>query len=198
MLSTMVEEKDDKREQILAAALTAFARYGYKQTTMDSIAEETDLSRSGLYLYYKNKKDIFRSVAQSLHTRALEQAATAMALDASLEDKLYAAFLRRDAVFSVVYESPHGDELIDLSIRVTADIAAEAEQGLVMLLAGFFEDALRNHDESLPRTAISPHDYAELLVHSSMGLKDRSTSFDQFHEKLKPLIQIFVAAISPK
>jgi AcrR family transcriptional regulator len=43
------------RERIVSEALTLFARDGYEQTTMESIAEAADVSPSTLYRYFPSK-----------------------------------------------------------------------------------------------------------------------------------------------
>ena len=41
--------KEERRAQILQAALTCFARKGYHLTTMDDIVAESGLSKGSLY-----------------------------------------------------------------------------------------------------------------------------------------------------
>lgn len=57
--------KEDRREQILKAAIACFARKGYHLTTMDDIVAESGLSKGSLYWHYKNKKDLFLSIMAS-------------------------------------------------------------------------------------------------------------------------------------
>jgi AcrR family transcriptional regulator len=54
--------RDLTREQIIAAASTAFSRFGYKKTTLDDIASLTNRGKTGIYYYFKSKDDIFREV----------------------------------------------------------------------------------------------------------------------------------------
>ena len=59
--------KEDKKIQILEAALDAFARYGYKKTTLDDVASALDMTKGNLYLYFQNKKDLYeKTVAFAL------------------------------------------------------------------------------------------------------------------------------------
>ena len=53
----------DRQDAILDAAFHAFATYGYRRTAMDDIARGAGMSRTALYLHYRNKEDIFRSLA---------------------------------------------------------------------------------------------------------------------------------------
>lgn len=55
-------EKEKRREEIIDSAAKLFSK-GYENVTMEDIARETELARSTLYLYFKNKDDIYIAVA---------------------------------------------------------------------------------------------------------------------------------------
>lgn len=52
-------ERNERRESILKAAMQVYLQEGYHATTMEKIAEEAELSRATLYLYFKTKDEIF-------------------------------------------------------------------------------------------------------------------------------------------
>jgi len=52
-------ERTERRDSILQAAVRAYMEEGYHATTMDKIAEASELSRATLYLYFKTKDEIF-------------------------------------------------------------------------------------------------------------------------------------------
>lgn len=54
-------EHDKRREEILDKALDVFVREGYKDTTFQKIAERCGITRTILYLYFDNKREIFTS-----------------------------------------------------------------------------------------------------------------------------------------
>lgn len=55
-------EKEKRREEIIDSAAKLFSK-GYEYVTMEDIAKESELARSTLYLYFKNKEDIYIAVA---------------------------------------------------------------------------------------------------------------------------------------
>lgn len=55
-------EKGIRREMILDAAEKLFFSKGLEQTTMDEVAEATELSKGTIYLYFKNKEDLFHGI----------------------------------------------------------------------------------------------------------------------------------------
>ena len=196
-MSSVDNVKSLKRKQILAAALIVFSRYGYKRTTMNDIAQNTGISRAALYLYYKNKEEIFRSLAYDLHEKALAAAKQALGLQAPFATRLLTAFRGKNEEFSVIYDSPHGEELIELGMQVTADLASQAEADYIALFATFFEKAESNGEIDLAPLNLRPATCAEYLIKSSYGLKMGKPTIDQMQERLEKLIRIFVTAVLP-
>jgi len=64
-----VDVADERRAQIIEAALACFARKGYHRTTMDDIVAESGLSKGSLYWYFKSKKEIFLAAVMPLFQR---------------------------------------------------------------------------------------------------------------------------------
>ena len=55
-------EREQRREEIITAAQKVFFEKGLPAATMDEIAEEAELSKGTLYLYYKSKEDLYLAV----------------------------------------------------------------------------------------------------------------------------------------
>lgn len=53
-----------RRQQILGAARTAFARFGYEGATVARLEEATGLSRGALFNYFPSKLDLFYAAAE--------------------------------------------------------------------------------------------------------------------------------------
>jgi len=58
-----VKEKERRRQQILIAAKRVFTEKGFNRTTMEDIAREAELSPGTLYLYFKNKDELYASLS---------------------------------------------------------------------------------------------------------------------------------------
>ncbi len=56
-------EKEKRRNDIIDVAERLFFSRGYDNVTMEDIARETELARGTLYLYFKNKDDIYIAIA---------------------------------------------------------------------------------------------------------------------------------------
>jgi AcrR family transcriptional regulator len=55
-------EKTMRRQQIQNAAKELFSQRGFSSTTMEEIAEKAELSPATLYLYFKNKEELYVSL----------------------------------------------------------------------------------------------------------------------------------------
>lgn len=51
--------RQNKKNEVLEAALKVFAEYGYKKSTVEDIAAKLDLTKGALYQYAKDKKDLY-------------------------------------------------------------------------------------------------------------------------------------------
>jgi AcrR family transcriptional regulator len=85
-----------RREQILAGALTCFARQGFHQTTMQDICHEAQLSPGAVYRYFVSKDAIIAACCGGNQQRAFELIDTAMAREGTqaVFTELADAFLR--------------------------------------------------------------------------------------------------------
>ncbi len=63
---------DERAAQILDAARACFMRQGYFATKMDEIAQESGLSKGGIYFHFDSKRDIFRSLVEHEYNRDME------------------------------------------------------------------------------------------------------------------------------
>jgi AcrR family transcriptional regulator len=55
---------DDRPREICAAALMVFAEKGFAAARLDEIARKAGVSKGTLYLYFKDKEDLFRAVVR--------------------------------------------------------------------------------------------------------------------------------------
>lgn len=63
-----------RREQILAAATTAFARGGFVATSLDDVAQEAGVSRVILYRHFDSKSELYRAVLMRARARLIAAA----------------------------------------------------------------------------------------------------------------------------
>lgn len=64
ILERKQREKEQRRNEILDAAEKIIFSKGLEQASMDEIAEMAELSKGTLYLYFKNKEDLYLAINQ--------------------------------------------------------------------------------------------------------------------------------------
>jgi AcrR family transcriptional regulator len=63
--------EQQRRDQILAAAMACFARQGYHATSMDDVVRESGLSVGAIYSYFPSKEDLFLSLSDARAEQSL-------------------------------------------------------------------------------------------------------------------------------
>jgi len=163
---------------------------------MEDIATEADVSRAALYLQFRNKEEIFRSLAQELHDEALARAAAALRCAQPLAERLRAAVEAKSLGFiEIAYNSPHGSELLDEKNRLCGDLAAEMERRFQELLTQLFRRATQVGEIDLVAVELSAAEAAELFARAISGLKGPGVSVDVYRKRLAALVRVFVAGL---
>lgn len=62
-----------KREQILDGALSVFMQMGFDAASMNDITREAGVSKGTLYVYFKNKEDLFAAIIERQKLRIFGQ-----------------------------------------------------------------------------------------------------------------------------
>ncbi|CAG9612205.1 HTH-type transcriptional regulator BetI [Bacillus rhizoplanae] len=81
----LIQIRDERREQILAAALSVFSRRGVTGTKMSMIVKEAGISHGLVYHYFKSKEELFVTLVKG----AIEGAQEAMSFVTSLSGTAY-------------------------------------------------------------------------------------------------------------
>lgn len=63
----------DRHQRILDAALQVFSRRGYRDASVDEIADAAQTSKGGVYFHFPNKETIFLALLQRTARRLLEK-----------------------------------------------------------------------------------------------------------------------------
>ncbi|HEY3525519.1 MAG TPA: TetR/AcrR family transcriptional regulator, partial [Nitrososphaeraceae archaeon] len=117
--------KTEIREKIVGAAIIAFSVHGYDRTRMDDIAETAKLSKGTLYLYFKNKEELFYAISENNIRELKEQLSVLFTKSEDLisdSQKFYVNFRKAsgpsDKVFlETIAESSRNRKLQDMLHR---------------------------------------------------------------------------------
>lgn len=81
-------EKAERRQTILAAAAEVFAGKGFAQATMEEVAVAAELSKGTLYLYFKNKDDLFLALSADVISLVMQDFESIAASEAPADQRL--------------------------------------------------------------------------------------------------------------
>ena len=110
-------EKENLRQEILDAARRLFLRNGFANVSMRQIAEKIEYSPTTIYLYFKDKADLFRSICEETFAKlegelsAIAQAHSDPALRLRQGAEAYIRFgLRYPHHYQLVFMTSHPDK----------------------------------------------------------------------------------------
>lgn len=181
----------ERQDAILDAAFHAFSTYGFRRTTMDDIAQGIGISRSALYLHFRNKNDIFKSLAKRYFEDAVTDVAAELAKpDRPGADTLAAAFHAYHGKFmDVVLGTPHGAEMLEAGHLISAELVVEGEARIQALLENWLSMA------PVP-PALGNADHLAATIHASLkGLKSAAISPEGYRAAQRQLAQMVALAL---
>lgn len=185
-------DDSDRHDAILDAAFGAFAAYGYKRTAMEDIARAAGLSRSALYLHFRSKEDIFRSLTQRYFEQALVDMEAALTQPGqTAEAALYAGFIAKDGkLMEVVLTTPHGAELLDAGFSASPDLVKTASARSAEVLARWLGA------RGLPPELGAAQSLAETIVAALMGIKSAARSIEDLRAGEAQLARLIARALA--
>ena len=183
---------DSKILSILGAAFEAFRMYGFRRTSMEDIARGAGMSRAALYLHFKNKEDIFRSMVRAYYAKAAELAKVELERQGSPAQLLKAAFEAQTGdEYREMLESPHGEELMDTKHKSSAEVAAQGEAALALVYAGWLSRETEAGRIDLSPFGGDPNEVAQTMLSALYGLKVGNPSYDDYCAGRNRLAEIF-------
>jgi AcrR family transcriptional regulator len=101
------EQKLHRQEEILAAAFEVFAAHGYEAARIDDVARQAGIAKGTIYLYFRDKEQLFRAVVRSLVQKRFDSIAgsfrgTGEQLLRELLSRMYSQVVRNEKVRSIV------------------------------------------------------------------------------------------------
>ncbi len=144
-------ERERRRQQIMVAAKRVFAEKGLNKTTMEDIAREAELSPGTLYLYFKNKDELYASLSlrilQYLIIR-LEHVNKSKSLEPeqrieSLTDALFDVYDFDPLMIINMFHLQSSETLKNLSEELLTEIEDLSRKSL-NIITNIFEDGIKS------------------------------------------------------
>jgi AcrR family transcriptional regulator len=193
---TESDTTESRRDALLEAAVSIFARYGFRKTSMDEVARAAGVSRQGLYLQFADKEALFRKAIDFRLNQQLRAAIIALSdPQADLEPRLIAACDEWAGRFVGML----GADAADLICAGTALAGATLSH-----YEARFEEALAHAVQLSPlasfctASGFSPPDVAKALHATARGLKQSSKSRQEFVQGITVAARMFCAPLSQR
>ena len=141
-------EKERRRQQIIVAAKRVFSEKGFNKATMEDIAHEAELSPGTLYLYFKNKEELYASLSlrilQYLHIRVehvnKEDLAPEQKMDALIE-AMYDVYAFDPLILINMFHLQSSETLKNLSPKLMSEIEKLSRKS-IGAIALIFEEGI--------------------------------------------------------
>ncbi|MCF6305525.1 MAG: TetR/AcrR family transcriptional regulator [Rhodobacteraceae bacterium] len=119
--------------------LTVFARYGFKKTSMEDIAQAADLSRQSIYNRFGSKEAVFDWTVETITTELFRQVTKVLTskTETPLETLLQAYNIWTGNHVSIWMGTGHGAEIIDLAMASANRSASYQGDGFAILISEF-------------------------------------------------------------
>ena len=134
-------EKEKRKSDIVDAAERIFFEKGYENATMDDVANEAELSKGTLYLYFKNKEDLYlaihlrgNKILHSLFENAVKNIKTGIEKTRSIGKAYVEFFIKYPKYFNaMLYYESHDIDFADQD-SVAAACLIEGKATLELLI----------------------------------------------------------------
>jgi AcrR family transcriptional regulator len=164
-----MDEKEQTRQRILAAAGVRFQHYGYGKTTMSEIAADLKMSTGNLYRFFPSKLDIAEAYALAHEADEEEMMATIVASGKSAGERLrdlHRALL--DYSFKMIDES---QKVFELAQAISRERPAYANRRLAserVYLSQILKDGI---DEGLFAPCDDLNELSEMIQCATMKFR---------------------------
>ena len=166
-------EKKQKRNHIIDAAERLFFKKGYTNTSMDEIAEEAEFSKGALYLYFKDKQDLYLAInfrglliLKDLFEQAYEQGANGL----EKARKIGEAYFSFSRDFPNYYNAMHYYESTQINFNVNQTSAQQCEERGQQVLGIVARAIQTGIEDGTIRNDLDPMNTATVLWAHSTGM----------------------------
>lgn len=192
-------EKQARRQSILDAARECFFRNGFESTTISHIAETVELSTGTLYLYFKNKEEIYVSILEegleilyALMRSSERPHAPARELLEGYAEAYYRFYTDYGQYFDIMFFLRRPDKRVDLEGELKEKLERKSLECL-----GLLESAVKKGIAEGDFRVVSPYEASRILwgtMNGLMLLHEKRTE-EITRQKLPRLIDVAVSLL---
>lgn len=196
-MTSVPELADDPRiHAIMGAAFGVFGQYGYRKTSMEDIARAAGMSRAALYLHYRNKEDIYRSLVGQFFEGGIK-ALEVVLIPGLPASEAFPAGLEAmgGGAIEAMIASTHGRELLDAKSDIAGDLGASGEARMIAVWGEWFEAEAKAGRLSLAATDGDGRALARMFMAGWHGVKEQCATVDEYREAMSRMTAIFAASV---
>jgi TetR/AcrR family transcriptional regulator len=149
------------RAAILDAAEALFSERGFNATRLEDVAERVGIRRASIVYYFKDKRELYDSVLESVFSGLLERIGEALSTPEPLMDRIEAGV---SAWIDYVGRRPSIARLI---LRETANATPERRSAILRFTQPFFtviEKEVFQREDDLPTAEVDPVHIASTIA----------------------------------
>ena len=177
--------KTVRRDRILDAAESLFAKVGLRSATMEAIAAAGSVSKATLYAYFPDKMAVFSAMALRLASDMQSGVLTALEEQGSLVDRISNALMAKHGrAFDAAIGSPHRLELLDTRRHEFSQLFNALDSAI--------EDAIFQALQEAGSSA--PREDARLIFCASIGVSEQAKSREELKMDLRRLVSAILSS----
>jgi AcrR family transcriptional regulator len=189
-------ERGRRRQQIMVAAKRVFSKKSFNKATMEDIAKEAELSPGTIYLYFKNKEELFASLSLRIlqymsirleHVHNEKDKAPKEKLKA-LKEALYEVYEFDPLVMINMFHLQSSETLKNLSPHLLTDIK-DLSRHSFKSMARVFEEGIEK-GEFIDRHPVALADIVWALFSGVVLWEESKRLIDSKKDFLKPTLEI--------
>ena len=189
-------ERERRRQQIIIAAKRVFSAKGFNKATMEDIAKEAELSPGTIYIYFKNKDELYASLSlrilKHLNIR-LEHVKNETFQDhgeriASLKEALYDVYEFDPLILINMFHLQSSETLKNLSPELLAEIK-ELSRSSLGTIAEIFKEGIKK-GEFIDQHPIALADILWALFSGIILWEESKRIINKEKDYLKPTLEV--------
>ena len=189
-------EKERRRQQIMVAARRVFSNKSFNKATMEDIAREAELSSGTIYLYFKNKEELFASLSlrilhymnirlEQVHTEKFQEPEQKIK---ALKEALYEVYEFDPVVLINMFHLQSSETLKNLSPHLLSDIKELARSSFGSM-SKIFEEGIKKGG-FIDRHPVALADIVWALFSGVVLWEESKRLIDSQKDFLKPTLDI--------
>ncbi len=189
-------ERERRRQQIIVAAKRVFSAKGFNKATMEDIAKEAELSPGTIYIYFKNKDELYASLSlrilKHLNIR-LEHVKNETFQDhgeriSSLKQALYDVYEFDPMILINMFHLQSSETLKNLSPDLLAEIK-ELSRSSLGTMAEIFKEGI-NKGEFIDQHPIALADILWAMFSGIILWEESKRIINKEKDYLKPTLEV--------